>query len=231
MLEVEGVSVRYGDAIAVEDVSLSVGAGEWVALIGPNGAGKTSTIKAVLGLVHHDGEVRLDGESIGRLAPWARQSRGLGYVPEGRRLFGEMTVEENLRTGAYRLPDARVRDNLERMFDLFPRVRERRRQLARTLSGGEQQMVALARGLMGDPRLLLVDEASLGLMPLNVKAVFEALAEIHRQGNAILLVEQNARIALDHAQRAYVIEVGRIQLEGSADEIREDSRVVESYLG
>jgi len=231
MLEVGGLRVRYGDAVAVEDISIEVGRGEWVALIGPNGAGKTSTIKAILGLVAHDGDIRFEGESIGALPPWSRQALGLGYVPEGRRLFPEMTVEENLRTGAYRIPEARVRENLARAFDLFPRVHERRRQLASTLSGGEQQMVALARALMGDPRLLLVDEASLGLMPLNVKAVFDTLDEIHRQGNAILLVEQNARMALDHAQRAYVIEVGHIRFEGSASEIREDPRVVESYLG
>jgi branched-chain amino acid transport system ATP-binding protein len=202
-----------------------------VSLIGPNGAGKTSTIKAILGLVAHEGRVVLDGEMLTGLPPWKRQRLGLGYMPEGRRLFGDMTVEENLRVGAYRTPEVRVRENLDRIFDLFPRVKERRDQLAKTLSGGEQQMVALGRALMSDPRLLLVDEASLGLMPLNVQAVFEALATIHRRGNAILLVEQNARKALDYAQRAYVLEVGRLQLSGTAAEIRRDPRVIESYLG
>jgi branched-chain amino acid transport system ATP-binding protein len=231
MLEVSGLTVRYGDAVAVEDLSLQVESGEWVSLIGPNGAGKTSTIKAILGLVAHEGRVVLDGEMLTGLPPWTRQSRGLGYMPEGRRLFADMTVEENLRVGAYRRPEARVRENLVRIFDLFPLVKQRRGQLARTLSGGEQQMVALGRALMGDPSLLLVDEASLGLMPLNVEAVFEALATIHRQGNAILLVEQNARKALSYAGRAYVLEVGRLQLSGTAEEIRRDPRVIESYLG
>ena len=231
MLEVSGLTVRYGEAVAVENLSLTVGQGEWVSLIGPNGAGKTSTIKAILGLVAHDGRVALEGENLTGLPPWKRQNRGLGYVPEGRRLFPDLTVEENLRVGAYRAPEARVRKNLAHLFELFPRVEERRHQLAKTLSGGEQQMVALSRALMGDPRLLLVDEASLGLMPLNVQAVFEALAAIHRRGNAILLVEQNARKALSYAQRAYVIEVGRLQLSGSAEQVRDDPRVVESYLG
>jgi branched-chain amino acid transport system ATP-binding protein len=231
MLEVSELTVRYGDAVAVEGLSLTVDNGEWVSLIGPNGAGKTSTIKAILGLVAHEGRVVLDGEMLTGLPPWKRQRFGLGYMPEGRRLFGDMSVEENLRVGAYRIPETRVRENLDRIFDLFPRVKERRDQLARTLSGGEQQMVALGRALMSDPRLLLVDEASLGLMPLNVKAVFEALATIHRQGNAILLVEQNARKALDYAQRAYVLEVGRLQLSGAAEAIRRDPRVIESYLG
>jgi len=231
MLEVSGLTVRYGEAVAVEDLSLAVGQGEWVSLIGPNGAGKTSTIKAILGLVAHEGHIVLEGEPLTGLPPWKRQSRGLGYVPEGRRLFPDLTVEENLRVGAYRAPEPRVKKNLARIFELFPRVEERRRQLAKTLSGGEQQMVALSRALMGDPRLLLVDEASLGLMPLNVQAVFEALAAIHRRGNAILLVEQNARKALSYAERAYVIEVGRLQLSGSAEQVRDDPRVVESYLG
>jgi branched-chain amino acid transport system ATP-binding protein len=231
MLEVSGLTVRYGDAVAVEGLSLTVESGEWVSLIGPNGAGKTSTIKAILGLVAHEGRVVFNGEMLTGLPPWKRQGVGLGYMPEGRRLFGDMSVEENLRVGAYRIPESRVRENLGRIFDLFPRVKERRDQLARTLSGGEQQMVALGRALMSDPRLLLVDEASLGLMPLNVQAVFEALATIHRQGNAILLVEQNARKALDYAQRAYVLEVGRLQLSGATEKIRRDPRVIESYLG
>ncbi len=231
MLEVSGLTVRYGDAVAVEDLSLRVETGEWVSLIGPNGAGKTSTIKAILGLVAHEGRVVLDGEMLTGIPPWARQSRGFGYMPEVRRLFPDMTVEENLRVGAYRSPEAQVRENLVRIFDLFPRVKQRRDQLARTLSGGEQQMVALGRALMADPRLLLVDEASLGLMPLNVEAVFEALAAVHRQGNAILLVEQNARKALSYAGRAYVLEVGRLQLSGTAEEVSRDPRVIESYLG
>lgn len=231
MLEVTGLSVRYGDAVAVEGLALTVGRGEWVSLIGSNGAGKTSTLKAILGLVAHSGEITLDGHSLTGLPAWKRRARGLGYVPEGRRLFADMTVEENLRVGAYRLREGQVRRNLTHIYELFPRVEERRAQLAKTLSGGEQQMVALSRALMGEPQLLLVDEASLGLMPLNVESVFQALSAIHAQGNAILLVEQNARKALSYAQRAYVMEVGRMRLSGPAREVREDPRVVESYLG
>ncbi|MGC8493002.1 MAG: ABC transporter ATP-binding protein [Syntrophobacteraceae bacterium] len=231
MLEIRGLTVRYGQAVAVTDVSLEVNKGEWVALIGPNGAGKTSTIKAVLGLVSHEGHILLEGEPLDGLPAWARQGRGLGYVPEGRRLFADMSVEENLRVGAYRVPDRRVRENLSRIYEMFPVVGEKRRRPAKNLSGGEQQLVALGRALMSDPRYLLVDEASLGLMPLNVEAVFQALAEIHRQGSAILLVEQNAHKALEHAERACVLEVGRLQFSGSSEEIRNDPRVIESYLG
>ncbi len=231
MLEVRDLTVRYGDAVAVRGISLDVATGEWVSLIGPNGAGKTSTLKAILGLVAHSGTIRLNDRDLRPLAPWARQHHGLGYSPEGRHLFGDMSVEENLRIGAYRLPEPRVRENLARAFALFPRIKERRRQLARTLSGGEQQMVALGRALMSDPALLLVDEASLGLMPLNVNAVFGALAELHRDGQAILLVEQNARKALRYAERAYVLEVGQIVLADSAAHVAADPRVVESYVG
>lgn len=231
MLEIEDVSVRYGDALAVNGVSLIVRRGEWVSLIGANGAGKTSVLKAILGLLPHGGRVRLDGRDLTDLAPWSRQAAGLGYVPEGRRLFPELSVADNLRAGGYRLPEATLRDGLEEMYGLFPRVRERRGQLAGTLSGGEQQLVAIARALMGRPRLLLVDEASLGLMPINVAIVFDTLARLHREGRAILLVEQNARKALRHVERAYVMEVGRLVLSDTADKVARDPRVIESYLG
>lgn len=231
MLEVRDLTVSYGEALAVDRVSLDVAAGEWVSLIGPNGAGKTSTLKAVLGLVEHGGQVRMNGEDISACASWKRQSHGFGYSPEGRRLFADMTVEENLRAGAYHLSDTRVRENMARVFELFPRVKERRKQLARTLSGGEQQMVALGRALMGDPALLLVDEASLGLMPLNVDIVFNALAKLHQDNQAILLVEQNARKALRYVDRAYVMEVGRIVIADTAKAVAQDPRVIESYVG
>ncbi|AEB12784.1 ABC transporter ATP-binding protein [Marinithermus hydrothermalis] len=231
MLEVQDLEVRYGEALAVRGVSLAVREGEWVALIGPNGAGKTSLIKALLGLVPHRGAVRFLGRDLSRRPPWDRARAGLGYVPEGRRLFPKLTVEENLRAGAYTRPEAEVRAGLEEVYALFPRLAERRRQLAGTLSGGEQQMVALGRALMGRPRLLLVDEASWGLMPLAVDLVFQTLARIHREGRAILLVEQNARRALAHAQRAYVMEAGRVVLEGPAARVAQDPRVLESYVG
>lgn len=231
MLELQNVSASYGEVLAVDDVSLTVDHGEWVSLIGPNGAGKTSVIKTILGLLDHEGHIAVDGADLSGRAPWARQAYGIGYAPEGRRLFPDMTVEENLRVGGYRIPDAQRRTGLDEVYTLFPRVKERRRQLARTLSGGEQQMVALGRALMSRPRLLLVDEASLGLMPINVNIVFQALSRLHDEGLAILLVEQNARKALKYVNRAYVMETGQIMLSGAADEVADDPQVIESYLG
>jgi branched-chain amino acid transport system ATP-binding protein len=231
LLEVNSVGVRYGNAVAVDEATLRVDEGEWVALIGPNGAGKSSLLKAILGLVAHGGEIRFAGRRLDRLRAWSRQRLGIGYAPEGRRLFPGLSVEQNLLVGGYNLPDDRVRAGIERAFEIFPRLGERRRQSAGTLSGGEQQMLALARALMSRPRLLLVDEASLGLMPLNVNATFKALDELHRLGHAILLVEQNARMALKHAGRAYLMETGRIALEGPAAELARDPRVLESYVG
>lgn len=231
MLELQNVSASYGEVLAVDDVSLTVGHGEWVSLIGPNGAGKTSVLKTILGLLSHSGHIAVDGSDLSGQEPWARQKKGIGYVPEGRRLFPDMTVEENLHVGGYRLPDAQRRKELEELYALFPRVQERRRQLARTLSGGEQQMVALGRALMSRPRLLLVDEASLGLMPINVNIVFKALSRLHAEGLAILLVEQNARKALKYVNRAYVMETGKITLHGPADEVADNPQIIESYLG
>jgi branched-chain amino acid transport system ATP-binding protein len=231
MLEAEGIEVRYGQAVAVADVSLRVGPGAWVAVIGANGAGKTSLLRAIVGLAPHRGRTRLDGEDISTQPAWERHRRGFGYVPEGRQVFPEMTVEENLRVGGFVKPGPEVREGIERAYGLFPRLGDRRRQLAGSLSGGEQQMLALARALVTRPRLLVVDEISWGLMPLLVRQVFTHLEQLHREGIAILQVEQNAREVLRRAQYAYVMAAGEIVLEGPAAEIRRDPRVLESYVG
>ena len=231
MLEVEHIEVRYGQAIAVAGVSLRVAPGAWVAVIGANGAGKTSLLRAIVGLIPHRGRTRLDGQDISTLPAWGRQRRGFGYVPEGRQVFPGMTVEENLRVGGFVKPEAEVRQGLEMAYALFPRLADRHRQLASSLSGGEQQMLALARALMTRPRLLLVDEISWGLMPLLVQQVFRHLEQLHREGIAILQVEQNAREVLRRAEHAYVMAAGAIVLEGPAGEVARDQRVLESYVG
>jgi branched-chain amino acid transport system ATP-binding protein len=231
MLTLDGIEVRYGQAIAVGGVSLQVEAGRWIVLIGANGAGKTSLLRAVVGLVKHRGRVVLNGDDISTLPPWQRQRHGFGYVPEGRQIFPQMTVEENLRIGGYTCDAAGLRRGLDTAFDLFPRLGERRSQLAATLSGGEQQMLALARALMTQPKLLLIDEISWGLMPILVTQVFEHLKALHAAGIAILQVEQNAHEALRHAQHAYVMSAGHLVLDGPAEEIARDPRVIESYVG
>jgi branched-chain amino acid transport system ATP-binding protein len=231
MLTLDGIEVRYGQAIAVGGVSLQVEAGRWIVLIGANGAGKTSLLRAVVGLVKHRGRVVLNGDDISTLPPWQRQRHGFGYVPEGRQIFPQMTVEENLRIGGYTCDAAGLRRGLDTAFDLFPRLGERRSQLAATLSGGEQQMLALARALMTQPKLLLIDEISWGLMPILVTQVFAHLKALHAAGIAILQVEQNAHEALRHAQHAYVMSAGHLVLDGPAEEIARDPRVIESYVG
>jgi branched-chain amino acid transport system ATP-binding protein len=232
MLEVRDLHVRYGDMHAVRGVSFTVGAGEAVGIIGANGAGKTTTLLAVLGLVPATGEVRLAGEPIMAWPPWRRAEVGLAWVPEGRRVFGDLTVAENLEVGAYRLRGrVAVRRELDRVYSLFPRLAERRTQRARTLSGGEQQMLALGRALVGRPRVLLVDEASLGLAPIFVERVFESIRRLIAEGTTLLLVEQNVRQALTTVGRAYVLEVGRIVREGPAAALAADPRLRDAYLG
>ncbi|MBX6370513.1 MAG: ABC transporter ATP-binding protein [Rhodospirillales bacterium] len=231
MLVVDEIEVRYGQAIAVAGVSLRVERGSWVALIGANGAGKTSLLRAIIGLAPHRGRVVLDGADVSALPAWERQRRGFGLVPEGRQVFGNMTVEENLRVGGYTRDVAEVRRGLEKAYALFPRLEERRRQLASTLSGGEQQMLSLARALMTGPKLLLVDEISWGLMPILVTQVFAQLARLHAEGMTILQVEQNAREVLRHAEHAYVMSAGQLVLDGPAGEVARDPRVIESYVG
>ena len=233
MLEIEDLEAAYGDALALSGVTLSVGPGEIVALLGPNGAGKSTLLKSIAGLLRpRAGTIRWEGEDLSRVGAHQIVERGLAMVPEGRRLFGSMTVEENLALGAF-APRARgVRQaSLERAYALFPVLRERRRMLVRALSGGQQQMVAVGRALMTNPRLLMLDEPSLGLAPRLVRAILDALVEINRSGVAIFLVEQNVPAALALAHRAYVLEAGRIVGEGRGEELLRDPHVRRAYLG
>ena len=231
MLTVRDMHVRYGQAVAVAGVALTVPTGSWVAVIGANGAGKSSLLRAILGLIRNDGHVEFEGHDLTSLPPWERQKHGIGFVPEGRQLFAEMTVEENLRVGGYTCGPHDLQRGIDRAYEMFPRLAERRRQTSSTLSGGEQQMLALARALMPNPRLLLIDEISWGLMPLLVKQVFERLKAFHEQGLAILQVEQNAREVLRYADHAHVMAAGQIVMSGPASEIANDERVLENYIG
>jgi branched-chain amino acid transport system ATP-binding protein len=233
VLRLEAVGARYGRITALDGVSLTVGAAELVCLIGANGAGKTTTLKTISGLVRAAaGRILFDGREIQALAPQEILRRGIAHCPEGRRVFPHMSVRENLEMGAYVRSDAAgVAADLERVFAHFPILGERRRQAAGTLSGGEQQMLAIGRALMARPRLILFDEPSLGLAPTVVEAVFEIIAGIQREGTTVLMVEQNAWMALRIATRAYVMETGRITLAGPARELLDDEHVKKAYLG
>ncbi len=234
LLAVTNLEVRYGGIVAVKGVSFAVEPGEMACLIGANGAGKTTTLKALARLLPARGEIRYRGARIDTLPGHALVSRGLALVPEGRGVFSRLTVAENLAMGAYHRPRherGEVCADLDRIHELLPRLKERRHQLAGTLSGGEQQMLALGRALMGRPRLLLLDEPSMGLAPLMVQKVFEVIRTIAAQGVTILLVEQNARLALEVCQRGYVMESGRITLADTASALAADARVRAAYLG
>jgi branched-chain amino acid transport system ATP-binding protein len=232
MLEVEDLHVYYGEIHALQGISLRVAQGEIVALLGNNGAGKTTTLKTISGLLKpRQGRVLLEGRPIHQLAPHQIVARGVAQSPEGRKIFNRLTVTENLEMGAYLRDDSAVREDMDRMFELFPRLRERRLQVAGTLSGGEQQMLAMGRALMARPRILLLDEPSMGLAPILVEQIFETVADINRQGTTILLVEQNAAIALSVAHRGYVLETGSIALTGGAAELSEHPEVQRAYLG
>lgn len=233
MLRVQDISVFYGDIQALFDLSLQIEEGEIVTLLGSNGAGKTTTINAISGILHpRQGIIQFDGQAVHRTAPFRIVELGLIQIPEGRMLFPDMTIFENLQMGTY---SNRARENhqetLDWVFYLFPRLKERLSQLAGTLSGGEQQMLAIARGLMSKPRLLMLDEPSLGLAPLLVADLFRVVGEINRHGVTILLVEQNAIQALETAHRGYVLENGRITLYGKASELLQNDHIKVSYLG
>lgn len=233
MLTLENVSVSYGAIEALTDINLHVEQGEVVTLIGANGAGKTTTLRTITGLLEpKTGRVTYEGKQISGVATHKLVPMGIAMSPEGRGVFANLTVKENLEMGAYIRKDKRgIDDDMERGFTLFPRLKEREQQKAGTLSGGEQQMLAMARALMSRPRLLLLDEPSLGLAPLVVHTIFEAIEEISNEGATILLVEQNANAALHHSDRAYVLETGSIVMEGVSRDIAKDPRVREAYLG
>lgn len=232
LLNVENLTVSYGGIQALRGISFTVEEGEVVTLIGANGAGKSTTLKTICGLVRPQaGTVSYQGESLNRISPHQIVSRGISQVPEGRRVFTRLTVLENLEMGAYTRNKQETRQSLENVFERFPRLRERKNQLAGTLSGGEQQMLAMGRALMSRPRLLLLDEPSMGLAPMLVREIFSIITEINRSGMTILLVEQNANMALSIAKRAYVLETGQIVLSGPAAEMARNEEVRKAYLG
>ena len=231
MLKIEDIHVYYGAIHAVKGVSFEVNDGEIVALIGANGAGKSTVLKTISGLMHpRTGSIQFDGQEIAHVEAHKLVHRGLAHVPEGRRIFLQMTVQENLEMGAFIKKDV-SKEDLERMFTLFPRLKERRKQIAGTLSGGEQQMLAMSRALMSHPKLLMLDEPSMGLAPILVDQIFDIIKELHASGTTILLVEQNATKALQIADRAYVLETGKITLSGTGAELAQSDEVRKAYLG
>ncbi len=232
VLQVEGINVYYGNIHAIKDISFHVDEGEIVTLIGANGAGKSTNLKTISGLLHpKTGDVLYRGRSIKGMRAHKIVQAGLAQVPEGRHVFLHMTVEENLEMGGYTQPAATIEPNKEKVFKLFPRLKERRRQMAGTLSGGEQQMLAMGRALMSGATMLMLDEPSMGLSPLLVQEIFEIIKDVNKQGMTVLLVEQNAQMALSVADRAYVLETGRIVMEGTGAELLTNEKVRSAYLG
>ena len=232
MLKVNGINVYHGSIHAIKDVSFEVHQGEIVTLIGANGAGKSTTLQTISGLLHsRTGSIEFLNENLMGVPAFKIVSRGLAQVPEGRRVFLQMTVEENLEMGAYTQPNATIAPGLERVYDQFPRLKERRRQIAGTLSGGEQQMLAMGRALMSNPKLLMLDEPSMGLAPILVEQIFEIIRSLHKAGTTILLVEQNAQAALSVADRGYVLETGKIVTTGTGAELLASPAIKKAYLG
>ncbi len=233
MLEIKDLFVSYGMMEVLHGISLKVEDKELVSVIGPNGAGKSTLIKTVMGLVKPtSGKILYNGQDITNLPAHKRAGLGIGYVPEGRRVFAKLTVEENLRMGAYELKDKKkIAENMDRVYEIFPRLGERKNQLASTMSGGEQQMLAISRALMLSPQMLLIDEVSMGLMPIMVNTCFDVIQKLNGQGITILVVEQNANKALKVAHRGYVLETGNIVLSDTAENLRKDDTVQRAYLG
>lgn len=232
MLTVSDINVYYGAIHAIKNVSFEVDEGEVVALIGANGAGKSTTLKTMSGLLRSQtGTIEFLGQNIMHMPADKLVAAGLAHVPEGRRVFAQMSVEENLEMGAFTRPNSEIEPGLERVYVHFPRLKERRRQVAGTLSGGEQQMLAMGRALMSSPKLLMLDEPSMGLAPILIEQIFDIVRELHAAGTTILLVEQNAQMALSIASRAYVMETGKITLSGTGDELLHNDEVRKAYLG
>jgi branched-chain amino acid transport system ATP-binding protein len=233
LLELDNVHSYYGHIHALKGLSIHVDEAEIVSLIGGNGAGKSTTLKTISGVLHpRHGTIHMGGEDLTKLKPHEIVQKGIVQVPEGRRIFGRLSVTENLEMGAFILNDKnKISSNMEKVFTMFPRLKERRSQLGGTLSGGEQQMLAMGRGLMADPKILLLDEPSMGLAPVLVDSIFDTIQEMHRSGTTILLVEQNARAALAVADRGYVLQTGTIVLSGDAADLRANEMVQKAYLG
>ena len=233
MLQIKDLYVSYGMMEVLHGISIDVKPQELVSVIGPNGAGKSTLIKTIMGIVKPvSGQILYNGQDITRLPAHKRAGLGIGYVPEGRRVFGKLTVEEKLRMGAYELKDNNhIRENMEKVYEIFPRLGERKDQLASTMSGGEQQMLAISRALMLDPKMLLIDEVSMGLMPIMVNTCFDVIQKLNKQGITILVVEQNANKALKVADRGYVLETGNIIISDTAENMRKDDTVQKAYLG
>ena len=232
LLKVDGINVYYGAIHAIKDVSFQVNEGEVVTLIGANGAGKSTILKTIAGLLtSHTGSIEFLGQRLGGTPAHKIITKGLALVPEGRQIFLQMSVEENLEMGAFTRPSSEFDDGIADVYQRFPRLKERRRQVAGTLSGGEQQMLAMGRALMSKPRLLMLDEPSMGLAPILVEQIFDIIQELNQHGTTILLVEQNAQMALSVAHRGYVLETGKIVTTGSGEELLEDEAVKKAYLG